>query len=146
MLIFNFTVHSCATHIWASAWQNQHNGICKQRRLRSQLAFYVNLYRAVISPSATLTGRWQPDIDLRRMLGSAWAFAQSDQILRCLDEDSLDHWSLATHSVKTLIRLDGCSGLSGSLLGARAIGLVFSGDGSFDIANTHEVITTVNYM
>ena len=34
----------------------------------TQLAFYVNLHRAVIGPSATLTGRWRPDIDLRRML------------------------------------------------------------------------------
>ena len=34
----------------------------------SQLAFYVNLHRAVIGPSATLTGRWRPDIDLRGML------------------------------------------------------------------------------
>ena len=34
----------------------------------SQLAFYVNLHRAVIGPSATLTGRWRSDIDLRRML------------------------------------------------------------------------------
>ena len=34
----------------------------------TQLAFYVNLHRAVIGPSATLTGRWLPDIDLRRML------------------------------------------------------------------------------
>ena len=34
----------------------------------SQLAFYVNLHRAVIGPSATLTGWWRPDIDLRRML------------------------------------------------------------------------------
>ena len=34
----------------------------------SQLAFYVNLHRAVVGPSATLTGRWWPDIDLRRML------------------------------------------------------------------------------
>ena len=34
----------------------------------SQLAFYVNLHRAVIGPSATLTGRWRPDIDLRRIL------------------------------------------------------------------------------
>ena len=33
-----------------------------------QLAFFVNLHRAVIGPSATLTGRWRPDIDLRRML------------------------------------------------------------------------------
>ena len=32
------------------------------------LAFYVNLHRAVIGPSATLTGRWRPDIDLCRML------------------------------------------------------------------------------
>ena len=34
----------------------------------SQLAFYVNLHRAVIGPSATLTARWRPDIYLRRML------------------------------------------------------------------------------
>ena len=34
----------------------------------TQLAFYVNLHRAVIGPSASLTGRWRPDIDLRRML------------------------------------------------------------------------------
>ena len=34
----------------------------------SQLAFYVNLHRAVIGPSTTLTGRCRPDIDLRRML------------------------------------------------------------------------------
>ena len=33
-----------------------------------QLAFYVNLHRAIIGPSATLTGRWRSDIDLRRML------------------------------------------------------------------------------
>ena len=36
--------------------------------LITQLAFYANLHRTVISPSATLTGRWRPDIDLRRML------------------------------------------------------------------------------
>ena len=34
----------------------------------TQLAFYVNLNRAVIGPSATLTGRWRPDIDLCRLL------------------------------------------------------------------------------
>ena len=38
------------------------------RSALTQLAFYVNLHRAVIGPSATLTGRWRPDIDLRRML------------------------------------------------------------------------------
>ena len=36
--------------------------------IHSSLAFYVKLHRAVIGPSATLTGRWRPDIDLRRML------------------------------------------------------------------------------
>ena len=41
----------------------------------SQLAFYVNLHRAVIGPSATLTGRWRPDIDLRRMLTGFMYFA-----------------------------------------------------------------------
>ena len=34
----------------------------------TQSAFYVNLYRAVIGPSGQLTGRWRPDVDLRRML------------------------------------------------------------------------------
>ena len=37
-------------------------------RPQTQLAFSVNLHRAIIGPSATLTGRWRPDIDLRRML------------------------------------------------------------------------------
>ena len=40
----------------------------RPRQAKTQLAFYVNLHRAVIGPSATLTGRWRPDIDLRRML------------------------------------------------------------------------------
>ena len=34
----------------------------------AQLAFYVNPHWAVIGPSATLTGRLRPDIDLCRML------------------------------------------------------------------------------
>ena len=42
----------------------------------SQLAFYVNLHRAVIGPSATLTGRWRPDIDLRRILTGFNTFDQ----------------------------------------------------------------------
>ena len=41
-------------------------------RIFTQLAFYVNLHRAVIGPSATLTGRWRPDIDLRRMLTGSY--------------------------------------------------------------------------
>ena len=51
--------------------------------LSSQLAFYVNLHRAVIGPSATLTGRWRPDIDLRRMLtGLCFQYLH---VVRCLD-------------------------------------------------------------
>ena len=42
-----------------------------------QLAFYVNLHRAVIGPSATLTGRWRPDIDLRRMLTRTYLMPSS---------------------------------------------------------------------
>ena len=40
----------------------------KVKLIASQQAFYVNLHRAVIGMSATLTGRSRPDIDLRRML------------------------------------------------------------------------------
>ena len=70
----------------------------------TQLAFYVNLHRAVIGPSATLTGRWRPDIDLRRMLTGL-----------------VIHWA---HS-KTLVRLSGRTGWSESPLGATSILLVF---------------------
>ena len=49
--------------VWLVIWTNSIGG-----SVVSQLAFSVNLHRAVIGPSATLTGRWRPDIDLRRML------------------------------------------------------------------------------
>ena len=42
----------------------------------AQLAFYVNLHRAVTGPSATLTGRWRPDIDLCRML-TGWVLVRT---------------------------------------------------------------------
>ena len=48
-----------------STWRVNHVTIYT---MTTQLAFYVNLHRAVIGPSATLMGRWRPDIDLRRML------------------------------------------------------------------------------
>ena len=47
----------------------------------AQLAFYVNLHRAIIGPSATLTGRWRPDIDLRRML-TGWAQKRTRSLLK----------------------------------------------------------------
>ena len=53
-------------------WFYEHEIICdcilSSIFVSSQLAFYANLHRAVIGPSATLTGRWRPDKDLRRML------------------------------------------------------------------------------
>ena len=51
------------------SWISLQLHLCSCAKLRpTQLAFYVNIHRAVIGPSATLTGRWRPDIDLRRML------------------------------------------------------------------------------
>ena len=55
----------------------------------AQLAFYVNLHRAVIGPSATLTGRWQPDIDLRRML-TGWVLLYSSICVHVSCNDSSD--------------------------------------------------------
>ena len=61
-------------YIWYRTWALI---LCKQWRpnqpAQPQLAFYVNLHRAVIGPSATLTGRWRPDIDLRRMLTGSFS-------------------------------------------------------------------------
>ena len=59
---FPGTVYICNQGPLSSAWADCIS--CAP----TQLAFYVNLHRAVIGPSATLTGRWRPDIDLRRML------------------------------------------------------------------------------
>ena len=56
-----------------------------------QLAFYVNLHRAVIGPSATLTGRWRPDIDLRRMLtGTRLSYIWVRMFLACLVQKFID--------------------------------------------------------
>ena len=54
----------------------------------------------------------------RRRLRSAWASAQSDQILRCPHEESLGPSLPIERTAKTLIRLGGCSGWSESSLGA----------------------------
>ena len=40
-------------------------------------------YRAVIGPSATLTGRWRPDIDLRRMLTGKWPMKAQIKLCEC---------------------------------------------------------------
>ena len=51
-----------------SSCSNGRRLLSDPHKTRTQLAFFVNLHRAVIGPSATLTSRWRPDIDLRRML------------------------------------------------------------------------------
>ena len=52
------------------------------------VAWSLNLHRAVIGPSATLTGRWRPDIDLRRMLTGKLAvrnyFLSMPEMVWCL--------------------------------------------------------------
>ena len=71
---FYFLVFSClglsylAVLPWSWKHFSKHNVQWLRWRVLSQLAFYVNLHRTVIGPSATLSGRWRPDIDLRRML------------------------------------------------------------------------------
>ena len=69
----------------------------------SQLAFYVNLHRAVIGPSATLTGRWRPDIDLRRMLTGMYI------VYKCMSSTVTSTWY--TNTVKELYTVQCQQGL-----------------------------------
>ena len=64
--LFAYTFIACC-RIWSCIWFCLKHQGSPGILTWSQLAFYVNLHRAVIGPSATLTGRWRPDIDLRRM-------------------------------------------------------------------------------
>ena len=58
-----------------TVWKKNLNwSVGMKSRILAQSAFYVNIYRAVIGPSATLTGRWRPDTDLRRMLAGSWVY------------------------------------------------------------------------
>ena len=66
--------------------------------IHTQLAFYVNLHRAVIGPTATLTGRWRPDIDLRRMLTgyfSGTSYKVAKQFIRSI-------WTLSSYWTATI--------------------------------------------
>ena len=67
----------------------------------------------------------------QRRLRSAWAFAKSDQNLRCPHEESLGPKLPIERRSKTLIRLGGCPGWSESSLGAYATLLVLSWGGSY---------------
>ena len=66
----------------------------------TQLAFYVNLHRAVIGPSATLTGRWRPDIDLRRMLTGKLFNKRRLQAKAKVQTESLDELIFADDMAK----------------------------------------------
>ena len=57
----------CHIHFWRLCKRTAMTGI-RLRIYTTQLAFFINLQRAVIGPSATLTGRWRPAVDLYRML------------------------------------------------------------------------------
>ena len=76
----------------------------------------------------------QNDLCTQRRLRSAWASAQSGQSLCCPHEETLGSELPIEHTVKTLIRRDGCPGGSESSLGAHAILLVLSCRGSIMFA------------
>ena len=57
-----------SSYVQNNYWDRTLGCVTRMVRVLAQLAFYINLYRAVICPSAILTGRWRPDIDLYRML------------------------------------------------------------------------------
>ena len=66
----------------------------------------------------------QNDLYAQRRLRSAWAYAQSDQSLRCPHEETLGHWQFTEHTAKTPIRLGGYQDWTESLLGVQDILLV----------------------
>ena len=73
----------------------------------------------------------QNDLCAERRLRSAWAYAQSDQSLRCPHEDTLGKQLPIERTAMTLIRQGGCPGWSESSLGALFILLVLSCGGSY---------------
>ena len=89
----------------------------------SKLAFYVNLHRAVIGPSATLTARRRPDIDLRRMLTGDPRSLIRVFVVRTKNTMHLPLSEM--RQVETLTRLCECVGWSESLQGAHVRRYVF---------------------
>ena len=70
------SAHVCARAFVPSLVMLQCSGLILAEIGVSQSAFYVNLYRAVIGPSGYVTGRWRPDVDLRRMLAGIILFGE----------------------------------------------------------------------
>ena len=73
-------------------------------------------------------------------LRSAWAFARSDQSLRCPHEEASGPWLFIERTAKTLFRLCGCTGWSESSLGSQVILLFFS-DSSEYFSTSLSIIT-----
>ena len=84
----------------------------------------------VVDRMSTSWQNQQNSMCAQRRLRSAWAFAQSDQSLRCPHEERLGPSLPIERIANTLIRLGGCPGWSESSLGAHAILLVLSWGGS----------------
>ena len=96
-LLFKTTRWNWHKIIWAASWQNQQDAMSTQRKLRSgcasttfdRLLFKTtrwNWHKIIWAAS------WQNQQDAmcaQRRLKSAWAFAQSDQSLRCPHAESL---------------------------------------------------------
>ena len=118
---------------WASAWQNQQNDLCVQRRLRS--AWASNWSHADEGKQNRLV------YCDRCIWTAAWQNKQNDMCAQRRHPPSLI-WVLAVRietfgpqlpierTAKTLISLGGCPGWSESSLGAYVILLVLSWDGS----------------
>ena len=78
---FNHDIIVVVLSLGAQHWENGTGRSGMTGWHVTQLAFYVNLHRAVIGPSAALTGRWRPDIDLRRMLTGNYVMCLARYIL-----------------------------------------------------------------
>ena len=102
-----YLVDSLDISIWATAWQNQQNGLCAQRRLRSAWAYAQ-------SDQSSLCAQW---------------VAKDPRFLHADSEDS-DQTGQMPRLIWTLIRLGGCPGWSESSVSVQVILLVLSCNGS----------------
>ena len=84
----------------------------------SSLPSYASVLILHVNHDMTKPTNWEC---AQRRLRSAWAFAQSDQSLRCPHEESFGPSLPIKRTAKTLIRLGECPGWSESSLGAQSL-------------------------
>ena len=101
---------------------------------------YVLLFNIIW---ATSWQNQQNGMRTHRRLRSVWVSAQSDQSLHCPHEESLGPHLPIKCTAKTLIRLGRCPGWSESSLGAHAVLLVLSWDGSYYLFCGLEIVLPV---